>query len=197
MVVFGCYVSFQFVGTLYLQELLGWSPITTALAFLPGGVIVALGSPRVGPLADRFGTERMIAVGLVAFVIGYALILRIHDTLTYATVFLPTMILIGIGFALCFPMLNIQATAGIADNEQGVASGLVQTSFQVGGAIVLAVTTAIVTTHATGSPSQIVDGYRTALTVVTGIAVVGLAIILGGLYTARPKPAEVASEAAS
>ena len=197
MVVFGCYVSFQFVGTLYLQELLGWSPITTALAFLPGGVIVALGSPRVGPLADRFGTERIIAVGLVAFVIGYALILRIHDTLTYATVFLPTMILIGIGFALCFPMLNIQATAGIADNEQGVASGLVQTSFQVGGAIVLAVTTAIVTTHATGSPSQIVDGYRTALTVVTGIAVVGLAIILGGLYTARPKPAEVASEAAS
>jgi nitrate/nitrite transporter NarK len=195
MVVFGCYVSFQFVATLYLQALLGWSPITTALAFLPGGVIVAFGSPRVGPLADRFGTERVIAVGLVAFVIGYALILRIHDTLTYATVFLPTMILIGIGFALCFPMLNIQATAGIADSEQGVASGLVQTSFQVGGAIVLAVITAIVTTNATGSPSEIVDGYRTALAVVTGVSVVGLAIILGGLYATNRRPVEVGSEA--
>jgi MFS family permease len=194
MVVFGCYVSFQFVGTLYLQSLLGWSPISTALAFLPGGLIVAFGSPRVGPLADRFGTERVIAVGLVAFVIGYALILRIQETLTYATVFLPTMILIGIGFALCFPMLNIQATAGIPDSEQGVASGLVQTSFQVGGAIVLAVITAIVTTHATGSPSQIVDGYRTALEVVLAIAALGLAVIGAGLLSER-RATQVQTEA--
>lgn len=77
VVVFGCYVSFQFVATLYLQALLGWSPIGTALAFLPGGFIVALPSRRVGPLADRYGTERVIAVGLIAFVAGYALMLRI------------------------------------------------------------------------------------------------------------------------
>jgi nitrate/nitrite transporter NarK len=178
MIVFGCYISFQFVGTLYLQALLGWSPITTALAFLPGGLIVAFGSPRVGPLADRFGTERVIVAGLVAFVIGYALMLRIDETLTYASVFLPTMILIGVGFALCFPMLNIQATAGIADNEQGVASGLVQTSFQVGGAIVLAVITAIVSAHGTGTPTEVVDAYRTALEVVTGVSAAGLAVVL-------------------
>ena len=120
--------------------------------------------------------------------------IRIQDTLTYATVFLPTMVLIGIGFALCFPMLNIQATAGIPDSEQGVASGLVQTSFQVGGAIVLAVITAIVTTHATGSPSQIVDGYRTALEVVLAISAVGLAVIVAGLFTER-RAAEVQTEA--
>jgi MFS family permease len=197
MVVFGCYVSFQFISTLYLQALLGWSPITTALAFLPAGAIVAFGSPQVGPLADRFGTERVIAVGLIAFVIGYALILRIHDTLTYATVFLPTMILIGIGFALCFPMLNIQATAGIADDEQGVASGLVQTSFQVGGAIVLAVITAIVTTQATGSPSEIVDGYRVALEVVLAVSAVGLAIILAGLLAGNRRALQVRSGATS
>jgi len=193
MVVFGSYVSFQFVATLYLQALLGWSPITTALAFLPGGVIVAFGSPRVGPLADRFGTERVIAAGLVAFVVGYALILRIHDTLTYATVFLPTMILIGIGFALCFPMLNIQATAGIADAEQGVASGLVQASFQVGGAIVLAVITAIVATQATGTPSEVVDGYRVALEVVTAVSALGLATVVAGLLTTNRKVMRVRS----
>jgi EmrB/QacA subfamily drug resistance transporter len=197
MVVFGCYVSFQFVGTLYLQALLGWSPISTALAFLPGGLIVAFGSPNVGPLADRFGTERVIAVGLVAFVIGYALILRIQDTLTYATVFLPTMILIGIGFALCFPMLNIQATAGIANEEQGVASGLVQTSFQVGGAIVLAVITAIVSTQATGSPSEIVDGYRTALEVVLAVSAAGLAVMVFGLFADRRAALEVSAEVES
>jgi hypothetical protein len=78
-------------------------------------------------------------------------------------------------------MLNIQATAGIADNEQGVASGLVQTSFQVGGAIVLAVITAIVATRATGSPTQVVDGYRVALEVVTAVSAIGLAIVVAGL----------------
>jgi MFS family permease len=185
MVIFGSYVSFQFVATLYLQALLGWSPIATALAFLPGGLIVAFASPRVGPLADRFGTEKVIAVGLAAFVIGYALMLRIHDTLTYASVFLPTMVLIGVGFALCFPMMNIQATAGIADHEQGVASGLVQTSFQVGGAIVLAIVTAIVTSNGSAAASSVVDSYRVALEVVTGISGVGLLVVLGGLLTGR------------
>jgi MFS family permease len=185
MVIFGSYVSFQFVATLYLQTLLGWSPIGTALAFLPGGLIVAFASPRVGPLADRFGTEKVIAVGLAAFMIGYALMLRIHDTLTYAPVFLPTMVLIGVGFALCFPMMNIQATAGVADHEQGVASGLVQTSFQVGGAIVLAIVTAIVASNGSGAASSVVDSYRTALEVVTGISGVGLLIVLGGLLTSR------------
>jgi MFS family permease len=177
MVVLGCYVSFQFVATLYLQALLHWSPINTALAFLPGGVIVALVSPRIGPLASRFGTERVIAMGLVAFVAGYALILRIDTTMSYPVVFLPTMTLIGIGFALCFPMLSIQATTGIADTEQGVASGLVQSSFQVGGAIVLAITAAIVSSPHAHSADAIVSSYRSALIIVTGISVVGLAVV--------------------
>ena len=54
--MFGAYVGFQFVGTLYLQEMHGWSPVETALAFLPGGLLVAFGSPRIGPLVDRYGT---------------------------------------------------------------------------------------------------------------------------------------------
>jgi hypothetical protein len=82
-------------------------------------------------------------------------------------------------------MFNIQATNGIADHEQGVASGLVQTSFQVGGAIVLAVVTAIVTSHGIGSPAHVVNGYRTALEVITGVSAVGLLIVVGGVATQR------------
>jgi hypothetical protein len=95
------------------------------------------------------------------------------------------MILVGIGFALCFPMMNIQATAGVADHEQGVASGLVQASFQVGGAVVLAVVTAIVSSSGGGSPTHVVDAYRTALEVVTGISILGLVVTLGGLVATR------------
>jgi MFS family permease len=195
MVTFGSYIGFQFVGTLYLQALLGWSPIGTALAFLPGGLIVAFASPRVGPLADRFGTERVIAVGLASFVLGYGLMLRIGDTLSYPGVFLPTMLLIGIGFALCFPMMNIQGTAGVGDHEQGLASGLVQTSFQVGGAIVLAIVTAIVSSSGSGAPSQVVDSYRVALEVVTGVSAVGLLVALAGILSTRRAGAVEAANA--
>jgi hypothetical protein len=95
------------------------------------------------------------------------------------------MLLIGVGFALCFPMMNIQGTAGVADHEQGVASGLVQTSFQVGGAVVLAVVTAIVSSGGSGSATHVVDTYRVALEVVTGVSGVGLVVALAGLATGR------------
>jgi MFS family permease len=183
MTVFGGYVGFQFVGTLYLQDTLGWSALHTALAFLPGGLLVAFGAPRIGPLVDRFGTAKLIAVGAAAFVVGYALFLRV-DATPYWITFLPTMLLIGFGFALCFPSLNMQATAGIADHEQGLASGLVNTSFQVGGAVVLAIVSAV----ASGS-GDIIDVYRSAIAVVVGIAVLGLLVALAGVAPARGQEA--------
>jgi MFS family permease len=115
--------------------------------------------------------------------------------LSYAAVFLPTMVLIGIGFALCFPMMSIQGTAGVADHEQGVASGLVQTSFQVGGAIVLAVVTAIVSSNGSAAPTHVVDSYRVALEVVTGVSGVGLLVVLTGIAAARREPAIQPAEA--
>jgi EmrB/QacA subfamily drug resistance transporter len=181
--MFGCYIGFQFVATLFLQNELGWSAIHTALAFLPAGLLVAFGAPRIGALADRFGTERLVALGFVSFVVGYALFLRVGDTLSYPAVMLPTMLLLGIGFALTFPSLNIQATTGVADHEQGLASGLVNTSFQVGGAIVLAVVSAVVSSR--GAGTTFLDAMRPALGVVIGVAVIGLVISVSGLVRGR------------
>ncbi|HWM11198.1 MAG TPA: MFS transporter [Solirubrobacteraceae bacterium] len=173
--LFGAYVGFQFVGTIYLQTVHGWSAVETALAFLPGGILVAVGSPRIGPLVDRFGTARIIAVGALFAVIGYALFLRLDSSPSFVDLMLPTMLLIGASFALQFPTLNIQGTAGVADHEQGLASGLVNTSFQLGGAMGLAIVTAVVSTGAT------LDSFRTAIAVVTGIAALGLTIAVAGL----------------
>jgi EmrB/QacA subfamily drug resistance transporter len=176
--MFGAYVGFQFVGTLYLQTMHGWSPVETALAFLPGGILVALGSPRIGPLVDRFGTARLIAVGMVAFVVGYALFLRLDGSPSFLGLMLPTMLLIGFGFMLGFPSQNIQAVAGVPDHEQGLASGLVNTSFQLGGAIGLAIVTAVV------SGETSLDAFRPAIAVVTGISALGLLVALTGLIPA-------------
>jgi EmrB/QacA subfamily drug resistance transporter len=189
MTMFGAYVGFQFVMTLYLQTLNGWSAIQTALAFLPAGLLVALLSTRIGPIVDRIGTARLVALGALSFAVGYtAIALRGIDIApSYILELLPTMLLLGFGFALSFPSLNIAGTSGVGDHEQGLASGLVQTSFQVGGAIGLAVVSAIITGRAGGSTDTgvILDAYRTSLVVVTGVAIAGLVIALSGLLPQR------------
>ncbi|WP_205215162.1 MFS transporter [Amycolatopsis albispora] len=177
---FGAYIGFQFVVMLYLQSVLGWSALQTALGFLPAALIVAFGSPKIEPLIDRLGTPRTILAGVAAHVVGYALFLGIDKDSSYAGAVLPSMILLGIGFTLAFSSLNIQATAGISDDEQGLAGGLLNTSVQVGGAIGLAVVTAVLTANG-GEGVHVLDGLTPALSVVTGIAVLGLLVAISGV----------------
>lgn len=185
MALFGAYVGFQFAVTLYLQGTLGWSALETALAFLPGGLLVALGAPRMGAVISRFGTAKPILGSTVAFAAGYALFLPV-DATPYWIGFLPSMLLIGLGFALGYGALNVQATAGVADHEQGLAAGLVQTSFQMGGALVLAAVTAVVGAGSTGD-------YRTAVGLVLGVAVLSIVLALAGVV--RPRGQEALAEA--
>ena len=193
MVLFGSYVAFQFLVTQYLQIMAGWSALATALAFLPAGVLVAIASTRMGPVLDRFGPPRMIAVAFACLVAGYALFLRIGPHPDYPAVIMPSVLLIGAAFGLGFSALNIQATSGVANQEQGLASGILQTSFQVGGAIVLAIVTAIVDAGGANRvvTIQALSAYRPALEVITGIAALGVVIGLSGLAALRT-PAAVA-----
>ncbi|MFF8845560.1 MFS transporter [Streptomyces sp. NPDC015127] len=194
---FGSYVGFQFLVTQYMQSLLGWSALQTALAFLPAGALVALSATKIGSVVDRFGTPRVIATGFALLVVAYALFLQIDLTPTYAAVILPSMLLLGAACALVFPSLNIQATSGVEDHEQGMVSGLLNTSIQVGGALFLAVVTAVITAGGeTGASAQeVLDSFRPGLVVVTAIAAVGLLITLTGLRTRRAvrKPVVVAT----
>ncbi len=178
VILFGSYVGFQFVAMQYFQNLLGWSALETALAFLPAGLLVAVTSTKMGGLADRFGTARLIVVGSAALIAGYAIFLRIDAHPSVGGLVLPGMVLLGIAFALSFPSLNIQATAGVHDDEQGLASGLLNTSGQVGGAVVLAIVTAVLTS---GSAADPISGFRAAIMVSGLFGVLGLAVALTGL----------------
>jgi MFS family permease len=183
----GSYFGFQFIATLYLQSVLGWSALETALAFLPAGLLVAFGSTRVGPLVNRVGTAPLLIASFTAFAVGYALFLRAGESPSYVTMILPTMLLIGVGFALGFPSVNMQGTTGVEDHEQGLASGLINTSFQVGGATALAIVSAVVGNgSASGADaSQFLHDSHTAVGVVTGIAALGLVSALSGLTLRR------------
>jgi len=197
LVLFGSYVSFQFLVTQYLQIAAGWSALTTALAFLPAGVVVVIASPRMWPLLDRFGSARMVALALGCLVAGYAWFLRIGVQPDYPAVILPSVLLIGAAFGLGFSSLNVQATAGVPDAEQGLASGVLQTSFQIGGAIVLAIVTAVVDARGgnrLAAPAALLSAYKPALEVITGVAALGVAVAVSGLATSRARQAPAGTE---
>jgi predicted MFS family arabinose efflux permease len=199
MAMMGSYFGFQFMGTLYMQSLLGWSPLTMALAFLPAGLLVAFSAPWAGRMVERFGAPRLIAGGFVALTTGYLLFLRVNMTPTYAAVILPTMVMLGTGFALAFSALNIQATTGIVDEEQGLASGLLQTSGQLGGAIVLASVTAVISagslTRAPGADA--LASFRPGLLLVSIVGALGLVTALSGLRRGRAADAYADEDLAS
>jgi hypothetical protein len=114
---------------------------------------------------------------------------------------LPTLILIGIGW-VGFPAINIQATSGIEDDEQGLAAGVLQTSMQVGAAIVLAVTTAIIAsgaTSATGAttPAAVLDGFRPGLVFAAAVSAAGALVAIAGLALERRGARRTAPEPAA
>jgi EmrB/QacA subfamily drug resistance transporter len=196
MTLFGGWVGFQFIATLYMQQLRGWSALDTGLAIFPGGALVALLAPRIAPLIGRFGVTPLILVGMSSTALAYGLFVPIGLHSGYAASMLPTMLLAGLGFALAFGPLNIAATNGVAPLEQGLAGGLLNTSFQFGGALVLAVVTAVNNANvgSDGSAQALLDGFHPALVVSVIAAVLGVAAV-GSRRRAQPQLADaVAAE---
>jgi len=190
--LFGTYISFQFLVTQYLQTLAGWSALATALAFLPAGVMVVALSARMASLLSRFGPAPLTAVAFSCLIIAYAVFLRAGPRPDYPAVMLPAILLIGLAFGLGFSSLSVAATAGVPNAEQGLAASLFQTSFQVGGAVVLAIVTAVVDAagagHLASAPATLA-AYRPALIVITGVAAIGTLVALSGLRSRRNLPA--------
>jgi EmrB/QacA subfamily drug resistance transporter len=190
MLLIGGWFGFQFTATLYMQQLRGWSPLETGLAIFPGGLVVAVLAPRIAPLVMRFGIGRLITAGLASTAVGYALFLPIGLDSSYVAAMFPTFLFAGLGFALAYGPLNIAATNGVPSEEQGLASGLVSTSFQFGGALVLAISTAVMSanTGPGGTESALLDGFQAAIIVSV------IAAVLGVLVTAtrtRAQPAQL------
>src|SRR5262249_53494014 len=96
MAVIGGWYGAQFISTLYMQQLRGWSPIETAFAFLPAGLIVAFGAPRAGKVVDRVGTTRPVVLAMLSFIGAYVLLHGVALDSTYASAILPPMVLVGL-----------------------------------------------------------------------------------------------------
>ncbi|MFJ8153653.1 MFS transporter [Streptomyces sp. NPDC094468] len=165
MAFVGGWAAAQFMATLYMQETRGWSALTTAAAFWPCGVLGLFVAPRMEKLIGRFGVPRILSFGLVLTVVAYGLLLPLGLASGYWPALFPTFALIGIAFAVCFSTLSISATAGVAPERQGVASGLFQSSAQFGTALLVAVATAVNQAAAGPGAHGAMHGYHAALLV--------------------------------
>jgi MFS family permease len=193
-----------FLGALYLQRVLGYDALEVGLAFLP--VTVAIGFLSLGyaeRLNMRFGPKATLMPGLVLSAVALVLFAQAPVDGSYAADIFPVMILLGIGAGLSFPSLAMLAMSSVSPQEAGLASGLVNTSLQVGGALGLAVL-ATLSTERTGtlladgnSPATaLTDGYHLAFYIGAGLAVVAIGVALAALRSTQPPMAEEAPEPA-
>lgn len=135
-----------FFLTLYIQNILHYSPVQTGLSFLPVPIIIGIISFNAPKFLDRFGVKPLLVTGTILVTLGVFLFSFLNENSSYMLHLLPAYIIMAIGFGLSFISVTIAATAGVPHNQAGLASGLLNTSQQVGGALGLAVLTVIANT---------------------------------------------------
>jgi EmrB/QacA subfamily drug resistance transporter len=182
-----------FLGALYLQRILGYDALQTGLAFMPVTILMGTLSVRyTDRLVMRFGARTMVLSGLVLFAAGLALFTQAPVAGSYVYHVFPVMFLLGTGAGLCFPALMTLAMSGATPDDAGLASGLINTTAQVGGALGLAV---LATLSASRSSVLIGDGesnvvaltsgYHLAFGIGAALVVVAIAIALSVLEPER------------
>lgn len=188
----GAFGATIFTLTLYLQQVLGYAPLTTGLAFLPLAVVVGLTSNLVAPIIPRVGLRRLLVSGLFVVTVGMLLLLFITPEDQYLTTLLPGLLVLSLGMGPVFTLMAIAATSGVSDAEQGLASGLLNTTQSVGSGLVLAVVvavsaarTATVQAQGTAMPAALVGGAHAGLLVCAGFALLAWVI---ALVIMRPQP---------
>jgi EmrB/QacA subfamily drug resistance transporter len=156
-----------FFNTLYVQEVLGYSPLKAGLAFLPftAGIMVSAG--LASQFAPRVGVRLVAAIGMVLTASGMLLLTRLPVDGSYLTDVLPAFIVASLGMGAVFMPLTLIATTGLEDRDQGLASGLFNTSQQVGGALGLAILSTIAASHTKAlggakDPQALVAGFHYA-----------------------------------
>ncbi len=188
--------SLFFLGALYLQRVLGYDALETGLAFLPVTIAIGALSLRYSErLIMRFGAKATLLPGLVLIAAGLGLFTRVPVDGDYLTDVLPTMILLGTGAGLSFPALMTLAMSGATPSDAGLASGLVNTTLQVGGALGLAVLATLSATRSDvlidqgdSTAAALTEGYQLAFLIGAGLVVVAIAVAVTVLQPDRGAP---------
>ena len=185
--------------TLYMQQVLGYSPLKTGVGYLAVAGTAILTSIVAAQLVTRLGVKPVLVIGMVALTAGLVYFTQVSVDGTYVGDLLPGFLLVALGIGFSFVPISIAALAGVGNSEQGLASGLIYTSQQIGGALGIAVLSTIATTRAedavaggTAVPDALVDGFQVAFLVGAVIAAGG---VVASIVLVRGRDLESAPEA--
>jgi EmrB/QacA subfamily drug resistance transporter len=176
--------------TLYLQQVLGYNALKTGVAYLPFSFAIIISSGVASRVADRIGPKPVLVGGLLVAAVGFALFTRLQAHGDYAGTVLPAMLVMGVGLGMSFVPITIAATSGVAAEDSGLASGLLNTTQQVGGSLGLAVLSAVSTSRITSSleggstqAAALTHGFTEAFSlsaILCGVAAVLALVVLPG-----------------
>jgi MFS family permease len=185
--------------TLYMQQVLGYSPMETGVAYLAVAGTSIIWAGVASQLVTKVGVKPVLVTGMSLLTVGLLYFTQVSVNGSYLGDLLPGFLVIALGMAFSFVPISIAALAGVGDSEQGLASGLINTSQQIGGALGIAVLSTIATTRAedavasgTAVPSALVDGFQVAFLVGAVIAAVG---VVASIVLVRGRDLESVPEA--
>jgi EmrB/QacA subfamily drug resistance transporter len=192
----GAMFAWFFLSALYLQLVLGYSPMEVGLAFLPGNVIMAVFSVGLSAkLVMRYGIRLPLATGLLLAAAGLVLFARAPVDGTFLVDVLPSMLLLGFGAGMAFNPVLLAAMSDVDPADAGLASGVVNTAFMMGGALGLAVLASLAASRTEtlaaagdGPLAALTGGYHVAFLV--GAVFAAAAAVVGGLFLREAAPAE-------
>jgi predicted MFS family arabinose efflux permease len=182
LLLFGAFFSFIFLGTLLMQQLLGYSPTRTGLAWLATSLSGFVAAGLAGRLASAVGIRPLLVVGMALLAAGAAWLMRVPPGAEYGTDLFPAFLLAGIGIGLCAPTVQIGALSGVAEPEVGLASGLVETMREIGGAIGIAAVSTVLIAQTRGlsesagplaQEQAAFEGFQAAFVVIVIVAGLG------------------------
>jgi EmrB/QacA subfamily drug resistance transporter len=169
-------LSMFFLISLYMQQVLGYSPIHAGLSYLPLAVSIIISAGVASQLVTKVGFKPILAIGLALIAAGLVWFSQISVHGSFLADILGPSLLAAVGLGFAFVPVTIAAVSGIEDREQGLASGLINTSEQVGGALGLAILAAVANSIIGSShdPVVLTEGFQSAFLVGTGFAILGL-----------------------
>jgi EmrB/QacA subfamily drug resistance transporter len=183
LVASGLFSMFYFAG-IYLQEVLNYGPLKAGLAFLPFTLGIIVGAVASQQLIQRIGIRAVVFVGLTLGAVGLLYFTQLSTTSTYLANVFPAIAVMSIGMGMTFVPLTLLATTKVDADDAGLASGLFNTSQQIGGALGLAVLSTLATSrtsHLIGSgvaqPTAVTNGFHVAFAVGAGLLLAGIAVI--------------------
>jgi hypothetical protein len=190
--------------TLYMQQVLGYSAMKTGVAYLAVAGTSIVWANVAAALVNRVGVRPLIASGMAILAIGMLLFTQVSVGGSYAADLLPGFLLVALGMALCFVPISIAALAGVKQAEAGLASGLINTSQQIGGAVGIALLSTIAITRTenevgagTAVPEALTSGFQVAFWAGAAIALLGVVAALVLIRQEEIAPAGEAAPAAA